>query len=122
MQVEHDVLRTQGIHAVNDHLTGKLVIVELTDPCGCVESVEVAYGSPPVEERVAPIDFAQVVIEVDQVPRRSALQETNELVVRVGVGNFVTCVGDLEIVVSDLLIIEDQDSHEITPHSFGPIV
>jgi hypothetical protein len=38
------------------------------------------------------------------------------------VSDFVPRVDRIELRVAFQFIIEDQDSHEITPHSFGPIV
>jgi hypothetical protein len=38
------------------------------------------------------------------------------------VSDLVSRVDRIELRVAFQFIIEDQDSHEITPHSFGPIV
>jgi hypothetical protein len=64
----------------------------------------------------------KVVVEMDQVPRRTTLNFTNEVTVSRRVDYIMSCVEHRKVVVPDLLIIQDQDSHAITPHSLGPMV
>jgi hypothetical protein len=68
------------------------------------------------------ITRTQVVVKVDQAPRRTTHKFKNEMVVSLYVDHLVPRVKLSKVGVSNFFIIKDQDSHEITPHSFGPIV
>jgi hypothetical protein len=78
--------------------------------------------APSVHVRVVPGALAEVVVEGDEVPRRSARKFMKKLFVGRRVCDAVSHIERVEGVVPALFVVENQDPHDITPHSFGPIV
>jgi hypothetical protein len=104
---------------VDDYFTWKFLLLKIADTLSGVLTR--------VELRVPPsiqvgITVAQVVVEVDEIPRGTTDEFLDELCVGHRVSDLVSHVDRIELRVTFQFIIEDQDSHEITPHSFGPIV
>lgn len=104
---------------MDDHFTRKFLFLKFANPLrGVLTRVELRVP-PPIQ---VGITVAQVVVETDEIPRGTTDEFLDELCVGHRVSDLVSRVDRIELRVAFQFIIEDQDSHEITPHSFGPIV
>ncbi len=104
---------------MDDHFARKFLLLKFANPRrGVLTRVELGV-SPTIQVRIT---VSQVVIEMDEIPRGTTDEFLDELCVGHRVSDLVSHVDRIELRVTFQFIIEDQDSHEITPHSFGPIV
>jgi hypothetical protein len=118
----HHGLRSQRILGVDDNLTGKLAIINIADRARRMDTGVCAYTAPAIHVGICRRRFTQIMIEVYEIPRRSFREVPDELEVGGCSYNLMAIVPAGESLVAYLLIIENQDSHAITPHSLGPMV